>query len=183
MPGKKTLRLLNKKQKHYANLKRRPDENIVVGSKVLLCQKTLYIKKGSTKKLLPRYIGPLNISEEINPVAFKLDIPNRLRMHNVFHMSLLRVYKEGKYPRSPDILECIEGEYEYTVEKVADHIYVQSRKNTKVLEYLVKWKGYSSVNDSWEPSTRLSNCPEIVPSIKREMDCLTRSVQKHENVL
>jgi hypothetical protein len=29
-------------------------------------------------------------------------------------------------------------------------------------EYLVVWKGYSSVNNSWEPSASLSNCPEIV---------------------
>ncbi len=39
---------------------------------------------------------------------------------------------------------------------------MQSGKNKQVLEYLIKWKGYSSVNDSWEPSASLSNCPEIV---------------------
>jgi hypothetical protein len=129
--------------------------------------KNLYIKKGSTKKLLPRYIGPLNITEQINPVAFKLDLPNRLRMHNVFHVSLLRVYKEGKHPRSPDLPECIESEYEYTVEKIIEHRYVQSGKNKHVLEYLMKWKGYSSVNNSWEPIASLSNCPGIVTKYKK----------------
>ena len=129
--------------------------------------KNLYIKKGSTKKLLPRYIGPLNITELINPVAFMLDLPNRLRMHNVFHVSLLRVYKEGKQPRSPNIPECIEGEYEYTLEKIDKHRYVQSGKNKQVLEYLVKWKGYSSVNESWEPSASLYNCPEMVAKYKK----------------
>jgi hypothetical protein len=82
-------------------------------------------------------------------------------MHNVFRVSLLRVYKEGKDPRSPYIPECIEGEYEY-IDKIAHHRYVQSGKNKPVLEYLVKWKGYYYVNNSWEPSACLSYCPEIV---------------------
>jgi hypothetical protein len=134
-----------------------------VDVKVLLCTKNLHIRKGSSNKLLPRYIGPLTITEKINPVAFKLDLPNRLRMHNVFHVSLLSVYIEGKHPISPDIPECIEGKYEYTVEKIFSHRYVPSGKNNKqVLEYLVRWKGYSSLNGSWEPSASLSNCHEIV---------------------
>jgi hypothetical protein len=117
------------------------------------------------------------MTEKINPVAFKLDLPNRLRMHNVFHVSFLSVYIEGKHPRSPAspgitvtfihsfihspyIPECIEGEYENTIIK---HRYMPSgKKNKQVLEYLVKWKGYSFVNDSWEPSASLSYCPKIV---------------------
>jgi hypothetical protein len=79
----------------------------------------------------------LNITEEINTVAFKLDLPNRLRMHDVFHVSLLGVYKEGKHPRSLDIPECIEGEYEYSVKKIDKHRYVQSGNNKQVLECLV----------------------------------------------
>jgi hypothetical protein len=54
----------------------------------------------------------------------------------------------GKHPRSPDIPECIEGEYEYTVEKIIAHRYVQSGKNKQVLEYLVMWKGYAPISDS-----------------------------------
>jgi hypothetical protein len=50
------------------------------------------------------------------------------------------------------------------VEKIITHRYIPSgKKNKHVLEYLVMWKRYSSVNDSWEPSASLSNCPEIVP--------------------
>jgi hypothetical protein len=75
-------------QKYYADLKRRPDDVFDVDVKVLLCTKNLHIRKGGSKKLLPRYIGPLNITEQINPVAFKLDLPNRLRMHNVSCQSL-----------------------------------------------------------------------------------------------
>jgi hypothetical protein len=122
----KNIEVAQQQQKYYADLKRRPVEVFDVDVKVLLCTKNLHIRKGSTKKHLPRYIGPLTITEQVNPVAFRLDLPNRLRMHNVFHVSLLRVYKEGKHPRSPDIPECFEGEYEYNVESIKDHRYVQS---------------------------------------------------------
>jgi hypothetical protein len=50
-------------------------------------------------------------------VAFKLDLPKKLRMHHVFYVILLRPYIEGKHPRSPPIPEILEGEFEYTVEK------------------------------------------------------------------
>jgi hypothetical protein len=143
-----------------------------------LCTKNLHIRKGSSKKLLPRYIGLPNIAEKVNPVAFKLDLPNRLRMHNGFHISLLRVYIEGKHPRSPEIPECVEGEYEYTVERIVQHKYVQSGKNKQVLEYLVMWKGYSSVNDSWEPSARLSNYPEIVKQYNKGKELPDKVISK-----
>jgi hypothetical protein len=109
--------MAQQKQKFYADLKRRQEPSIDVQLQVLLSTKNLYIKKGSTKKLLPRYIGPLTVSGNFKEVAFKLDLPNKLRMHNVLHVSLLRPYIEGKHPRSPPIPEILEGEFEYTIEK------------------------------------------------------------------
>jgi hypothetical protein len=56
------------------------------------------------------------------------------------------------------------------------------KKNKHVLEYLVMWKRYSSVNDSWEPSASLSNCPEIVQKYdkgKNLPDEVTSKKQKY----
>ena len=41
----------------------------------------------------PRYVGPYEIIERLNPVAYHLDMPVELvHVHNVFHISQLRKY-------------------------------------------------------------------------------------------
>ena len=166
--AKRNLEMAQQKQKYYADLKRRPETDIDVHSEVLLSTKNLYIKKGSTKKLLPRYIGPLTVIEKINEVAFKLDLPKKLRMHNVFHVSLLRPYIEGKHPRSPPIPEILKGEFEYTVDQIIKHSLVPDGKKKPALEFLIRWKGYGSINDSWEPDENLTNCEKLVKKFKKE---------------
>ena len=49
---------------------------------------------GNKGKLSPRYIGPYEIIERVGPLAYKLALPLELaRIHNVFHVSMLRGYR------------------------------------------------------------------------------------------
>jgi len=48
---------------------------------------------GVRDKLSPRHIGPYEIIEKLNPVAYRLDLPVELEhVHNVFHVSQLKKY-------------------------------------------------------------------------------------------
>jgi hypothetical protein len=49
-------------------------------------------------KLSERYIGPFTIADAVGPVAFRLDLPPSMRIHNVFHSSLLRAAATDPFP-------------------------------------------------------------------------------------
>ena len=51
------------------------------------------LRFGRREKLRPRYIGPYEIIARVGPVAYRLDLPPELsKVHNVFHISMLRKY-------------------------------------------------------------------------------------------
>lgn len=82
------------RQKSYANT-RRKDLEFQVGDKVFL--KVAPMKGvprfGKKCKLRPRYIGPFEILDRVENVAYRLALPPELSaMHNVFHISMIKKY-------------------------------------------------------------------------------------------
>ena len=47
---------------------------------------------GSCAKLSPIYCGPFEILERVGLVAYKLALPMHIKVHDVFHVSLLNKY-------------------------------------------------------------------------------------------
>ena len=114
-----------------------------------------------TPKLSPRRYGPFRVAAIISPVAYKLDLPNKWNIHNVFHASLLTPYKETEQHGEnfvqppPDI---IDGEPEWEV----DAIMVSRRYGRKkTLQYLIRWKGYSPAHDQWIDAKDV-HAPELI---------------------
>jgi hypothetical protein len=50
------------------------------------------LRLGCFPKLAARYSGPFEILENIRPIAYMLELPTSMRVHNVFHVSLLKKY-------------------------------------------------------------------------------------------
>ncbi len=90
-----SLKSASDRQKSYADLKRK-DIEFQIGDKVFL--KVSPWKKilrfGRKGKLSPRFIGPYEIIERVRPIAYRLLLPAKLeKIHNVFHVSMLRRYR------------------------------------------------------------------------------------------
>lgn len=54
---------------------------------------------GSCAKLAPRFCGPFTSIERIGPVVYGLALPLKVKVHDVFHMSLLKKYVVDVDPR------------------------------------------------------------------------------------
>jgi hypothetical protein len=110
-----------------------------------------------TKKLAPRYVGPLRIIEKISSSAYRLEIPATWKIHNVFYVGLLKEYR-GETPTEPVQIPPLMHEVEeFEVEEVRNH-----RSTEKGLEFLVKWRGYTEEENTWQTKEDLANAPKVL---------------------
>ena len=131
-----------------------------VGDLVWLSAKNIRTTRPS-KKLDYKRTGPYRVNEVINANAYRLDLPYAMRIHNVFHVSLLDRYSppiEGQHPPEPEptIIDDDESE-EYEVERILD-----SKRRYRKLYYLVQWSGYNYLRTTWEPAQNLDNAHELI---------------------
>ena len=107
---------------------------------------------GRKGKLAPRYIGPFEILERINSVAYRLALPPDLsQVHNVFLVSMLR-----KYIRDPlhviDHSEITVNEdlgYEEKPMRIIDQ-QVRQLRNRSIPMVKVEWKEHYGTGATWE---------------------------------
>ena len=86
----------------------------------------------------PKREGPFLITEVLGPITYRLQLPASWRIHNVFHATLLKPYKENEiygpnFPEPPSELENNEEVYE--VDSILNH-----RKRGRGYQYYVKWR-------------------------------------------
>ena len=78
-----------------------------------------------------------------------------MKVHPVFHISLLKVYSGTPLPPPSPII--VDGEEEYQVEKIIKHKLLRNRT-----QYLVRWKGYDNSSDEWLSEDALANAQEVL---------------------
>lgn len=159
--AKTFLRAAQDRQKSFADRNRR-DVEYKVGDKVLLSTKYFPIKNPGARKLWPKWIGPFEITQRIGQVAYRLALPDSVKVHPVFHVSLLAPYRsDGRVQPPPPPLD-IEGVLEYEVDQLLAHRDKRVRRNVLTTEYLVHWKGYDQSHNTWEPEAHLKNCQHLL---------------------
>ena len=95
----------------------------------------------------------------------ELELPRTVKIHPIVNVSRIRRYKEQVrgQKKQPALLVIIEGEKEYKVEKI-----INKRRRYSKWEYLVRWKGYTAKEVSWEKETNLKNAKEAVEEYEKE---------------
>jgi hypothetical protein len=84
----KTLKQAKDDYKRYADAHRTPGTVLKPGDYVYLNRKNINTRRPSSK-LDFKLLGPFQIIEQVNPVTFKLQLPSTMKIHPVFHRSLL----------------------------------------------------------------------------------------------
>lgn len=163
--AKACLQRAQQRQARNADLRRR-EVQLQVGDRVLLSTEHLSLKDPErSKKLLSRYIGPFPVRRVVSAVAYELELPSSMRIHPVFHVSKLKLYRDGKdafptrqqdqFERPPPEFVDEEGEEEWAVERILQKRTRAMGKKQKSIEYLVRWKGYPEWEATWEPAAHL----------------------------
>jgi len=149
---------LQKAQKRYkqtADEYRQEASIYQINDQVLLSTRNIRTER-PTKKLDYTWIGPFRIKSQINPVVYELDLPPTMKIHNVFHVDLLKRYIPGKITDRQVIIPPPirrEGEASsYEIEEIRD-----VRKKGRGYEYLIKWRYYGEEDNTWEPKRSLAD--------------------------
>ena len=161
------LKVAQDRQKSYFDRHRREME-YQVGDKVFLRVSPWkgILRFGNKRKLSPRYIGPYEIVERVEPLAYKLSLPPELsRIHNVFHVSMLRRYRSDPSHILKDSEVEVSENLTYVEEPVAivDYKIKQLRKRVIPMVKVI-WKNHNVEEATWETEEKMRrNYPHLFP--------------------
>ena len=139
------------KQAHNKGVKPRsygPNDKVWLNSK--------YIKTKWNRKLEAKFFEPFQVLHPVGKQAYKLKLPKKWRVHNMFHVSLLEQDTSRKGRVSEEVPELEDGDKDsetYKVEAIQDRT-VYARESEGLLSglyYLVSWKNYPKEENTWEP--------------------------------
>ncbi|KAM5344467.1 hypothetical protein ACJ41O_001495 [Fusarium nematophilum] len=160
---KTELEFVRNRMTTYANKKRIEGPTFSEGDMVYFATKNIQTKR-QNKKLDYKYIGPYKIKRKIKDTNYELDLPPKVKLHPIVHISLLESAEntiQVKTNNEPDTQ--IDGPEEYIVEAILD----MDKIDNKTM-YLVKWKDYPDSENTWEPPEHLNHAQRLLRNFHRE---------------
>ena len=118
-----------------------PSKTFAPRDEVWLDARNLKIRTPS-RKLSPRRYEPFKVLQKISLVTYHIELPQMMKIHNVFHVDLLISHHQTEaygetYCQPPP--ELIDGEEKYEIKEIIDQCTDKQRQKK---QYLVSWVEY-----------------------------------------
>ena len=162
-----------KKMKKWANKKRRHTE-YKDGDMVLvkLFPQQFKSLRPVHKGLVRKYEKLFPILGKVGKVSYRVELPPRLKIHPVFHVSYLKPYHKDKDDPSRGLSKraptMVMTSYDKEVEHIIANRVIRRRGVPPAMEYLVKWKELPESEASWEPTDALWQFQEQIEQFRAE---------------
>ena len=155
----KQMQKAQERMKRYAD-QGRSDKEFTEGDRVYVSARNIHTLR-PCKKLDDKWYGPFKILKRLK-TAYRVDLPSSMKIHNVFHASLLAKdpgdpLPEQEYPQPEPVI--INGEKEWEVDDILDVRKKPGR--TRALEVQVAWNGFDRDNN-WYPIDDFDHCADIL---------------------
>ena len=120
--------------------------------------------KRAMKKLTEKFIGPYIVRKIVSENVVELKLLVLLRIYLVINVRRIVKYREQVKEQKKILPPPVEvaGEKEYKVEEILDR---QERRGK--IKYLVKWKGYTVEENTWEGLVYLKNTMKKVEEFEK----------------
>ncbi|VFR02979.1 unnamed protein product [Cuscuta campestris] len=155
---KRNLVDMQQRMTSQANRHRR-DVEFKVGDEVLLKlqpYRQFSVARPQSAKLARRYYGPFSVLERISKVAYKLQLPPGSRIHDVFHVSLLRPFVQGD---SSCPVAALPKDFHGGAPILVPTWAISSRTvlvaGVPMEQWLIEWSDGSSADATWEPTDHI----------------------------
>ncbi|SJL18798.1 uncharacterized protein ARMOST_22399 [Armillaria ostoyae] len=153
-----------------------PSKDYHTGDLVWLDTTNLHLPRPK-KKLDDKRVGPFKILEKTRASAYKLKLPPHWKIHPLFNEKLLTPYTPPLFPNQeqplPPLPDLIHEEEQWELEEVLDS---KTRKvrakwgqpSTTVIDYFVKWKGWTQEHNSWVAESDMGNAKEVIADYEKK---------------
>ncbi len=131
----------------YQNKKRKTTPQLKEGNRVYLLTKNLKTRKPS-KKLNHVKVESFLIKKAKRSINYELDLLKDAKVFSIFHVSLLE---------SADFSTSIQDTFHYKPQEEVEFA-IEKILEQRNQQYLIKWKGYPTSKNTWEPLKNLTKC-------------------------